>query len=604
MKMSITTILSLAALLGFAASSAFAAPLSEKQQAAVREEVARAMQNFVAACERADLAGTLAFMADVPEFRYADPEGKLLDYATAKQGLGEWFGQCSAQRVLPQRQEIAVLGIDAALVEWHGALELVLKDGAVLRADPYNASFLFRRMDGAWKIVYQHESGLPPQPVPAHTVTTAGQARAASASDLTQAQQATIKQEVIGTFHGLLAAEERLDAGAVWAVHADVPGYWWADVDGKLYDFAGTKKSWADYYVTCAKLKFTTKQEEVLVLGPDLAFYLWHGAADITGKDGTVSRVDPWTARYLCRRIGGVWKIVGGQESSLPPQPVGQPNTATAPSAEKEHAAISQEVSLAMKGFLAAGERVDLEGVWAFNATTPDYLYADTDGKLFDLAGARKSWSDSFAGFLRAKYTTRQENILVLGPDTAVHVWNGSCACTLKDGAVVNVEPLTFTSVWRRIDGAWKIVRFHESAPPPQPTTPPVGAEAEIRRTDADLVAAANAHDLERWLAFFEPDARLLPPGAPPISGLDAIRRFATTVMQTPGFAVVHNLESVEVARDGQSAWVAYSFALTVRDETGNPVTEKGKDTTLYRKGTDGRWRVLVDAWGKHTPAK
>jgi len=143
----------------------------------------------------------------------------------------------------------------------------------------------------------------------------------ALAVDVTAAQQTAIRQEVIAMIHGMLAAEERLDADAVWAVHADVPGYWWADTDGKLYDFAGTKKSWADYYVPLAKLKFTTKQEEVLVLGPDLAFYLWHGAADSTGKDGTVSRVDPWTARYLFRRIGGAWKIVGGQESSLPSQP-------------------------------------------------------------------------------------------------------------------------------------------------------------------------------------------------------------------------------------------------------------------------------------------
>lgn len=144
----------------------------------------------------------------------------------------------------------------------------------------------------------------------------------AFADDLPATQQAAIKQEVIQLLHGMLAAEERLDADAVWACHADVPGYLWADIDGKLYDFAGTKKSWADYYAVCAKLKFTTKREEVLVLGPDTACYLWHGAADITGKDGAVSRVDPWTARYVCRRIGGAWKIVGGQESSLPPQPV------------------------------------------------------------------------------------------------------------------------------------------------------------------------------------------------------------------------------------------------------------------------------------------
>lgn len=154
-----------------------------------------------------------------------------------------------------------------------------------------------------------------------------------SAADVTETQKTAIRQEVIATFHALLTAEERLDADAVWAYHAEVPGYWWADADGKLYDFAGTKKSWADYYVPLAQLKFTTKQEDVMVLGPDTAFYLWHGSASATGKDGTVSHVDPWTARYLFRRINGDWKIIGGQESSLPPQ-----STPIEPSAERSRA--------------------------------------------------------------------------------------------------------------------------------------------------------------------------------------------------------------------------------------------------------------------------
>jgi predicted alpha/beta superfamily hydrolase/ketosteroid isomerase-like protein len=157
-------------------------------------------------------------------------------------------------------------------------------------------------------------------------------AGAAFAADLTEAQQAASRQEVIQTIQGMIAAEERLDADAVWACHADVPGYLWADVDGQLYDFAGTRKAWADYLANCARLKFTTQREEVVVLGPDVAWYLWHGAAEITGKDGAVTRVDPWTARYLCRRIGGAWKIVGGQESSLPPQPAPPPATTAAAS--------------------------------------------------------------------------------------------------------------------------------------------------------------------------------------------------------------------------------------------------------------------------------
>ena len=156
----------LAALFGFTARAAIAADLTERQQAAIRQEVDHAMKGFIAGCERIDVGSTLKFEADVPEFRFADTDGQLYDYPAFKKNLTTLFAGSSAQKIITQRQEIAVLGIDAALVEWHGALELVLKDGAVLRADPYNASFLFRRMDGAWKIVYQHESGPPPQPVP------------------------------------------------------------------------------------------------------------------------------------------------------------------------------------------------------------------------------------------------------------------------------------------------------------------------------------------------------------------------------------------------------------------------------------------------------
>jgi ketosteroid isomerase-like protein len=147
-------------------------------------------------------------------------------------------------------------------------------------------------------------------------------AGAAYAADLTETQQAAIRQEVIAAVQSMFAAEQRLDANAVWTFHADVPGYLWADINGQLYDYAGAKKVWIDYIANCAKLTSTTKREEVMVLGPDLAFYLWHGSVDATQKDGAVFHNEVWTARYLCRRINGAWKIVGGQESSAPPQPV------------------------------------------------------------------------------------------------------------------------------------------------------------------------------------------------------------------------------------------------------------------------------------------
>lgn len=167
------TVLALAAVLGLAAVSAFSAPLSEQKQAAIRQEVGQVMQDYTAACEHIDCAAALSFAADVPEFRYADTDGKQYDYAGFKKLVAEFFAGFSAQKATTRNQDILVLDPDTALVIWHGAIDLTQKDGSVLRADPYNATFLFKRLGGTWKIVFQHESGLPPQPVPPQTAKPA-----------------------------------------------------------------------------------------------------------------------------------------------------------------------------------------------------------------------------------------------------------------------------------------------------------------------------------------------------------------------------------------------------------------------------------------------
>jgi len=168
-----------------------------------------------------------------------------------------------------------------------------------------------------------------------------------------------VRAQVFQTIQGMIAAEERFDAAAVWAVHADVPGYRWVDTDGTAYDFAGTKKVWTDYLAGCAKLKYTTLKEDVLVLAPDLAFYTWTGSTDVTSKDGPRTRHEQWTARYLCRRIDGAWRIIGGQESSAPGKVVG--------------AATAEEARAAFEAYLEFWNKHDANAL--ARAFSPDLIY-------------------------------------------------------------------------------------------------------------------------------------------------------------------------------------------------------------------------------------
>jgi ketosteroid isomerase-like protein len=161
--MKTTTALALAAVLGLTAIPALATPLSEKKQAAIRQEVVQAMQDLIAAVEHADCAAALKFTADVPEFRFADIDGQQYDYAGFKKLTTEAFAGLSALK-FPRNHDILVLGPDTVLVLWHGALGMTQKDGSALHWDNYSITSLFKRLGGTWKIVFQHESGLPAQP--------------------------------------------------------------------------------------------------------------------------------------------------------------------------------------------------------------------------------------------------------------------------------------------------------------------------------------------------------------------------------------------------------------------------------------------------------
>ena len=120
--------------------------------------------------------------------------------------------------------------------------------------------------------------------------------------------------------------------------------------------------------------------------------------------------------------------------------------------------------------------------------------------------------------------------------------------------------------------------------------------EAAIRQVDSDIVAAINAHNIDALLAFYAEDARMLPPGAPPVVGKDAIRDLANAFVSA-GVVVTHNLEDVVVSKGGDLAYVSYSYELTFTDPEGTPGAEKGKDISIYKKAADGSWKLAIDMW-------
>lgn len=268
-----------------------------------------------------------------------------------------------------------------------------------------------------------------------------------------------------------------------------------------------------------------------------------------------------------------------------------------------DEAAIKVEVGAALDAFKASVAKVDLAATLATAADVPEFRYTTDDGTVMGFAGWRQGHLEYFPTVTAHRFVTKNQAIMVLGPDAALVSWTGAMEITPKSSAVLRIDPFSASFVFKRLGGAWRLVAQHESCPPAKAGDPTASAEPQLRAADTELVAAANARDLERWLACFEDGARMFPPDGPPIAGKAAIRPAAEELMKSPAFAVVHRVDGVEVSPCGTLAWVEYAFELTTPGPDGQPTTETGRDTTLHRRGPDGRWRVVADFWRQIAPA-
>jgi ketosteroid isomerase-like protein len=116
-------------------------------------------------------------------------------------------------------------------------------------------------------------------------------------------------------------------------------------------------------------------------------------------------------------------------------------------------------------------------------------------------------------------------------------------------------------------------------------------------------LAAAN-QDVEKIIAYWSDDAIVIPPGQPPIEGKDALRQFVTASQKIPGFRIHWVSDHVSFSPDGNVAYMRGANETTVTGPDGKPITIPGRGITVWRKGSDGQWRCVVDIWNEPPSAK
>lgn len=128
--------------------------------------------------------------------------------------------------------------------------------------------------------------------------------------------------------------------------------------------------------------------------------------------------------------------------------------------------------------------------------------------------------------------------------------------------------------------------------------------ERAIRDADAATLKAAQANDANGATANYADDADWLPPNSPQIHGKAAIKAGWAKLIGNPGFAIDWQINKLEVARSSDLAYVIYTYQMTVNGANGKPITDQGKDMAIWKKQSDGAWKMVADTFNSDLSVK
>ena len=98
--------------------------------------------------------------------------------------------------------------------------------------------------------------------------------------------------------------------------------------------------------------------------------------------------------------------------------------------------------------------------------------------------------------------------------------------------------------------------------------------------------------DTDKFVSFFASDGTAYPPGMPVATGSAAIRAAFTQMSSMPGFTVTWSATKAEVSSAGDVGYTTGTYELGA---SMMPAPEKGKYLTVWKKQSDGKWKVAED---------
>ena len=122
--------------------------------------------------------------------------------------------------------------------------------------------------------------------------------------------------------------------------------------------------------------------------------------------------------------------------------------------------------------------------------------------------------------------------------------------------------------------------------------------EKAVRDADAEWSKVAGAKDLDKTVAYYADDAMILPPNQPMVISKTGIRDLWKGFLDSLT-DISWKTTRVEMAKSGDTGYLIGTYAMTMKDGT----KDTGKYCEVWKKQTDGKWKVTADMFSSDLPA-
>lgn len=143
--------------------------MSNAEKEHIQKEIKEAINTLIQGCEDLDMDLAFSMFANSPDFLMMGTDGTICDYETYLKNNVDYLMTCNSFKLTTYREEIRIIDPDIAIYSWAYGVEAILKTGEQDIIENAGASFVFEKVNRAWKVVYYHESSTPPKRImPGH----------------------------------------------------------------------------------------------------------------------------------------------------------------------------------------------------------------------------------------------------------------------------------------------------------------------------------------------------------------------------------------------------------------------------------------------------